>query len=299
MGSKQIGLKSLQTIFRLAPRSLCGVLTCDDRTDARTEIRNLEHFCNENGVPFTVAHNRRESEEQIQLYQPDLCIVVGWYWLISEPTLQEVPGGFYGLHNSLLPEYRGASPLVWAIANGEHVVGFSVFRFTSGMDDGDIYYQYRHCLESSDDIGSVLRAFDNAAVMAWESLYEPLLQGTARGFQQDNNLATFCAARRPSDGLIQWHWNATTIHNFVRAQTRPYPGAFTHTLGSGVKLTIWKTTPFSQRYFGIPGQVVYVQAEKLVIACGEGTAIILDDFEICGDADQRSPLPLGLGSRLS
>ena len=297
IGSKRIGLQSLEAIHRLAPERLCGVITCDDSADARTELYAFERFCADNRVPFNVAKGRAQSEELLQSYQADLCIVVGWYWLIGDSTIKSVPGGFFGVHNSLLPLYRGSSPLVWAIINGDQTVGFSLFRLTTGFDDGDVYYQFRHSLQPSDDVGTVLQAFEAAVVVAWQTTYMKILAGTACGVPQNHLEATFCAARRPDDGRINWCSDAGTIHKFVRAQTMPYPGAYTHKVGSDERLVVWKARPFERTYFGIPGQIALVNDAGIIVTCGSGTAILIEELAVSGTQMPAGRPVLGLGQR--
>ena len=111
IGSKQLGLQVLRTMHRRAPRLLVGSMTIDDRTDRRSAHDGFVDFCAAQGLPLFVVPDRQQAEQTIARLQPDLCIVVGWYWLITDHTLRSVPRGFVGIHNSKLPAYRGGSPL--------------------------------------------------------------------------------------------------------------------------------------------------------------------------------------------
>jgi methionyl-tRNA formyltransferase len=105
-------------------------------------------------------------------------------------------------------------------------------------------------------------------------------RGDATPVHQESNDATYCAARNPEDSLICWRWNANYISNFVRAQSFPYPGAFSYLRGR--KFTIQKARSFESPYYGTPGKVISVKANEVLVACGDETALIIDQIEIQG-----------------
>jgi methionyl-tRNA formyltransferase len=277
MGSKQIGLAVLREMHRLAPKYLVGAMTIDDRSDARSVYTDLVAFCAGCGLALKTVPNRTEAEAVIAELRPDLCIVVGWYWLISRPTLESVTAGFHGIHNSLLPRYRGGSPLVWQMINGEPRAGYSIFRLTPGMDDGPIWTQGSVPIESEDYIADVVRNLEHEAVAAFGKVYGLLLDGRRRPEAQSGR-TSFCAQRTPADGLIDWSLPAPRVFDFVRAQSEPYPGAFTHLHGS--KLIIWRARVFEHPCFGTQGQVMRVAPTGVHVACGGGTALTLLDVQL-------------------
>lgn len=275
VGSKRLGLTCLSTLYRLAPQRLIGVVTMDDTSDTRSVLPEFEAFCAQAGLACHVARHREESEGFIRTLQPDLCIVVGWYWFITETTLDLVPHGFIGLHNSLLPRYRGGSPLVWALINGETSVGISLFSFTPGMDDGDIWAQASTPVSDADTIGDVLARLEQQAVALFESHYPDILSGRLKPVPQNHQEATFCAMRKPEDGFINWMQPAQAVYNFIRAQTHPYPGAFT--LYRQERLTIWKARLENQTvYYGTPGQVARVTPDGVYVICGDHHPVVLE-----------------------
>ena len=295
IGSKKIGLESLKVIHRIAPDHLIGVVTFHDENDSRSELLGFRQFCSDHNIPMSVAKNRLDSEQLILKYCGDLCVVVGWYWLIGNDTLDSVPGGFFALHNSLLPAYRGAAPLVWSIINGDDVVGFSIFKLTTRMDDGDVYFQYRHEVKQNDCVGSILKCFHEGAIDAFETMYPQLITRTAIGEPQDHSKATYCAARKPGDGRISWNCRSQSIFNFIRAQAAPYPGAYSFIKDDQVK--IWKARLFEGVYYGIPGQVVRLKGGDVVVACGHQTAIVIQELEADGERRPASQIVTSLATR--
>jgi len=171
--------------------------------------------------------------------KPDLIIVAGWHYLIASNIL-DMPGlGAIGLHASLLPEYRGGSPLVWQLINGEKNAGISLFYLESdgGVDTGHIIGQESFSIEDDDTIKELLIKSEKSGIALLEK-YLPLIEkGISPKIKQDESKATVYRQRVPSDGKINWDDSPTNIRNFIRAQTKPYPGAYT--VIDGKKVIIW------------------------------------------------------------
>ncbi|HOS42228.1 MAG TPA: methionyl-tRNA formyltransferase, partial [Armatimonadota bacterium] len=232
----------------------------------------------------------------LQALAPHLVIVVGWYWLLSPALLRQVPGGVYGVHASLLPRYRGNAPLVWAILRGERETGVSLFRFDDGMDTGDLAAQAAFPIGPEETIAEVLAKAEDATVAIVAEQARPLLEGTMTLRAQDHALASYCSLRQPCDGRIDWRQPAPRLYNFIRAQTRPYPGAFTH-LPDGRTVTIWAARLFPYPYYGIPGLVGQQEADGVVVACGDG-ALVVTDYTVEGEPTYAGKPPLRWGVRL-
>jgi methionyl-tRNA formyltransferase len=281
LGSKQFGFHCLEEIFELDPLSICAIITIDDRDDSRSAYKDFHAFANDNRVKLFVTQNRLQTEELIRALRPDLCLVSGWYWLISPETLNSVPRGFIGIHNSILPRYRGGSPLVWTIINGEQEAGVTLFSFTAGLDDGDIWGQKTVKIESTDYISDVLSKLEEKAISILREKYAEILEGKAKAYPQNGDEATYCAQRFPFDGLIDWRKTSFEIYNFVRAQSEPYPGAFT--MYNGKKLTIWRAHPEDITYYGTPGQIARINDNGVYVICGNQKPLVLDVVELEGE----------------
>jgi len=280
LGSKRLGLRVLQHIHSLSPESVCCAITIDDRDDVRSEWDGIHQYAQEQEISLRVARNGRDADEIISEYAPDLCLVAGWYWLIRSEVLDSVPRGFIGIHYSLLPKYRGSSPLVWAMINGNPVAGFSVFSFTPGMDDGPIWASGQVDIANTDAIGDVLCKLEGDVLKVLRDIYVDILNERITPVEQDHAGQTYCAQRLPQDGLIDWKQPALSIYNFVRAQSQPYPGAFTW--HENRKLIIWKAMLDPSPYYGTPGQVARVGQGTVHVICGDSHAIILECVELFG-----------------
>ncbi|MFH2056209.1 MAG: methionyl-tRNA formyltransferase [bacterium] len=297
IGSKEIGLRALQTMFEIAPRSVCQIITFDDSSDKRSRFREFEQFAAAHEIPFDVPRRPSQLDELLQRSRPDLCVVVGWYWILKPETLALAPAGFVGAHASKLPSYRGGAPLVWSVIKGEREGGITLFYFDEEMDNGDIIAQHRFQIEPLETISDLLVKAEAGLSVLLRENYPLLLKGTAPRLPQDKSLATYCAQRRPEDGRIDWKLASSQVHDFIRAQTHPYPGAYT-ILGGGQKIHIWKSEPFPHGYLGPPGRVVQQADDHVVVTCGEG-AVKIFQVEVNDWGAVPAPEMLQVGAQLA
>ncbi len=286
LGSKQLGLRMLSEMLSIDSSALIGVITIDDRADIRSIYKDFVTFCDEKKLPLHVAKNRRHSEQLIRELEPDICFVAGWYWLIGTETLQAVPQGFVGIHNSLLPKYRGSSPLIWTMINGEATAGFSIFSITEGMDEGAIWATSIVPIGETDGVGDILQKLESETVNVMRRLYPQILDGSIEPREQIENEVSYCSPRFEFDGEIDWNWSARKVYNFIRAQSEPYPGAFTYF--NGEKLTIWKARLNDAVYYGTPGQVARIGGTVVYVICGDSRSIILEVVELNGSKTKAS-----------
>lgn len=270
MGSKAAGLLLCETVCQLFPGNLAAIICPDDSQDARSVLPGFRSLAERHGVPLKVVATRADTLRWLDYYQARLAFVHGWYQIIPV----DGPCDFYGFHYSSLPQYRGNAPLVWQIINGEPAIGVSFFRFSERMDEGLLVGQASVALDSDETIGDALEKA-NALMLELAARYMPeVVGGVVKLYPQPNEDASYCGLRRPEDGLIDWRASAERVHDFIRAQTHPYPGAYTQVEGGGV-LRVWRCALEPRRFYGVPGSVVEVSAEWVVVACGEGAVRLL------------------------
>ncbi len=297
VGSKSLGRQVVEELFKISPDRLCGVITTDDSKDTRSALASFAEFSRNSSKPLYVLQKPSELRQVIEDLAPDLCLVVGWYWVIKPDLLVKVPNGWLGIHASLLPRYRGGSPLVWAMINGETETGLSLFYFDEGMDTGDIVTQKTITIHPQDYIADVLGKAERMAVEMIREVYPSLLSGTNTRIKQDHTLATYASLRKPADGRIDWSRPAKEIYNFVRAQSQPYPGAYCNT-PSGEILTVWSCEVFPYPYYGPQGLVALLQGNEAVVTCGRDTAICLQTVQLQNQEIQDAQKVLRFGDRL-
>jgi methionyl-tRNA formyltransferase len=175
----------------------------------------------------------------IQKIAPDLIIVCGWQRLISQEILDIPRLGTVGFHSSLLPKYRGRAPVNWAMIMGEKETGITMFYLNSEADTGDIIAQESFHILLDDDCHAVYKKSAKAGANLIKS-YLPLI-AIEKGPRIHNPSKNFPAypKRTPEDGLIDFNRSALDIYNFVRALTKPYPGAYFFDK-NGQKIIVWK-----------------------------------------------------------
>ncbi len=177
----------------------------------------------------------------LKRWKPDLLLALGWYYLLPRVVRETAPLGCAGIHASLLPRYRGGAPIPWAIINGEKETGVSFFYLEEGVDSGDVIAQERIEIGDADTCASVYARAEEASARLLRRHLPLLAAGTAARVRQNETAASNYPQRKPEDGEIDWSWPVHRVYNFIRAQTKPYPGAFTYV--DGRRLTIWTAQP--------------------------------------------------------
>jgi methionyl-tRNA formyltransferase len=279
MGSKQAGLEVCKCITSQASSEILLAIVCpNDFGDIRTEINSFQMLADENNIPLHIVNNTSETIEVLNSFNPSIVLVHGWYQIIPVDKLPDTL--FLGFHYSPLPKYRGNAPLVWQILNGEEQLGVSFFQLTAGMDEGDLVDQQLFHLDRNENVSHALAKANALAQTMITKFLDELSVENIKLRKQPSVPASYCGLRIPADGLIDWGKTAESIYDHIRAQSRPYPGAFTY-LPDGRKLTVWSSTEEKTEFYGIPGSVVAINSESVVVACGKGS-IRLVDIEVEG-----------------
>jgi methionyl-tRNA formyltransferase len=225
--------------------------------------------------------NNDEFRAQLTAFRPDAIIVVGYGRIIPQWMIDLPRSGNINLHASLLPKYRGAAPIQWAIARGEIVTGVTTMRIDAGLDTGDILLQTEIPIKLTDTAETL------APVLA--AIGADLMVDTLRGLQagtiaprpQDHAKATLAPILKKQDGRIDFRQTAQEICNRLRG-FQPWPGAFT--VFRGKNLHVWQAA-VSQHSL-LPGELL-VEGNCLFVGCGEGAALAL--FEVQPEGKKRMP----------
>lgn len=272
IGSKSLGLNFLKMLYDLSKPTEIIALTIDDSKDERSVFNSFIEFGDFVGLSVKIISKPSKLETIVKEVKPDICFVVGWYWIISPDILKAVKFGFVGIHASLLPKYRGFAPLVWAIINGEKKTGVTLFYFDEGVDNGDVVDQYKIDIDDNDNISVLLDKTNRAVIKLLQRNINNILLGQNNRYPQDSSNASYCSQRKPIDGLINWNGSSKHIHRLIRAISPPYPCAFTYL--NNTKLLIVESELYNTQYFGIPGLVVKVYNDSVLVTCGEGALMI-------------------------
>lgn len=220
---------------------------------------------------------RPESVELLKSFQAELMVVVGYGQIIPQSIIDLPREGILNVHASLLPRYRGAAPIQWAIANGETETGVTIMQIDAGLDTGDML------LKSSVAIGpeeSTPELSARLAPLGAQLLLETIRQianGTAKREKQNDAEATSAPILKKEDGLIDWTRSAGAIYNRLRGFT-PWPGAYT--MFREQQLSIMHAKPADERAVAIG--TLRVEKRRLLVGCGENTVLELLEVQPAG-----------------
>jgi methionyl-tRNA formyltransferase len=211
-------------------------------------------------------------EKWLKDQSPDVCVIAAYGRILKQPILDIPKHGFVNVHPSLLPKYRGPSPIRSAILNGEEVTGVSIMRLVLEMDAGDIILQEEVAIQPDENAVDLTNRLskDGAALLA--GALDLIERGVATHTSQDPAKVTHCSMFTKRDGAIQWDAPARVIHNLVRA-AHPWPVA--HCLYEGQVCRIHATRIVDEATHAAPGTVIRTEKDHVVVAVGQGAIAIL------------------------
>lgn len=211
---------------------------------------------------------------RLQAISPDLMVTAAWGQILSPPVLAVPRLGCLNVHGSLLPRYRGAAPVQWAILNGEKVTGVTIMRTDAGLDTGDMLARAETAIGPEETAGELLTrlaplgaALLVRTVAAWQG-------GEITPIPQDNALATQAPQLNKEDGKLDFAQPALSLHNRVRG-LNPWPGAYA--LLEDIQVKFWRTAAAPLDRPAVPGQCVVADPRQgLLVATGEGALQVLE-----------------------
>ncbi len=240
------------------------------------------------GLVETTDVNSEATLDRIRVLDPELIFVVGWPQLVREPFIGVAREGVFGMHPTLLPRHRGRAAIPWAILSGLARTGVTLFEIIDPTaDSGAIVGQLVLEIPPDETATTLFERVAAAHVELIREFVPQLLERRAPRIPQDSRRASYWPKRTPADGIIDWETRAPYLYDWVRAQTRPYPGAFTF-LGEQ-KVVVWRARPVPLEAAAEAGTIVATGPDGPVVACGEG-GLLLEDVEMAGE--------LAVGARL-
>jgi methionyl-tRNA formyltransferase len=281
LGTPQFAVPTLEAVAS-AGHQVLEVVTQPDRPAGRGQqlaASPVKQVALRLGLPVYQPERVKHPEVAARLAAlgPAVMVVVGYGQIIPQTVIDIPPLGIINVHASLLPRYRGAAPVQWAIARGETRTGVTTMRIDAGLDTGDILLQRETPIgeeETAAELGQRLATLGAALLV--ETL-AGLESGAIVPRQQDSSQATYAPLLKKEDGLIGWRLTAREIHNRVRGFL-PWPGGYTSLRGQ--LLHIWKARPASGAA-GEPGTLLPTQG-RLLVACGEGSSLEVLELQLEG-----------------
>ncbi|MEU3265536.1 methionyl-tRNA formyltransferase [Streptomyces bacillaris] len=228
---------------------------------------SVADLAEKHGIPVII-RNRPDDEllDRLKEVAPDIIVANNWRTWIP-PEIYNLPvHGTLNIHDSLLPAYAGFSPLIWALINGEPEVGVTAHLMDEELDAGDIVVQRSVPVGPTDTSTDLFhRTVDLIAPVTTEAL-GLIASGRTEFTPQDRSRASFFHKRAEEDIRIDWNWPAEDLERLIRAQSAPYPSAFT--FHKGQRLEVLSAVVSEGRYGGTPGRIFYREGEGVVIVAG-------------------------------
>ena len=224
-----VGEKALTYLLN-EDRLIDAVITLNDKeASRRSGVFDYSDLCLKNNVPiYKIDHiNSDQSITLLKQLDLDIVFVIGWSQIIDKQVLSIPRLGMVGVHSSLLPHNRGSAPVNWSIINGEQETGSTLMLLAEGVDTGDIIDQISFPVTLYDSCKTIYDRVADANITMIRKLYDNIHCGNfPHTPQETNTLESILPRRKPKDGVIDWNNTSIDLYNFIRAQTRPYPGAF-------------------------------------------------------------------------
>ena len=272
MGTPHFAVPSLSALARTEDVTLA--VTNPDRPAGRGRALSappVKVEAERLGIPVIQPEKARhpESVSRIAAERPDL-IVVAAYGQILPRAILDIPGrGCINVHASLLPRYRGAAPINWAIARGETVTGVTIMKMDAGMDTGPMLLKKEMPIGEEDTAGTM---FPKLAALGAEALVEALAmlrEGTLVETPQDGGMATYAPMLKKEHGRIDWGRSAREVRDLVRGMA-PWPSAYAEHDGRPLKIL----SASVREGKGRPGEILSVDRDGIAVACGEGAVLL-------------------------
>ncbi len=273
MGTPEFAVPSLQVLIGEG-ENLVGVFTQPDQPSGRGMILHappVKTLAEAHRIPVFQPQKLRATEvlARIQEWRPDLIIVVAYGKILPNSILEFPPQGCINVHASLLPKYRGAAPIQWAIAQGESETGVTIMRISERMDAGDILLQRAMPIGKSDTGGSLHDKLSHLGAEALREALGLLKHGQLTARQQSEAEVTYAPMIKKEDGRIDWTQEAHVIERRIRAFT-PWPSAYSTFQGKLLKIFKAQIEPQASHVDALPGTVTEASSMHLVVATGNG-----------------------------
>ncbi len=219
--SGKLGFETLSKILNSNLGDIVFVLTDSNSTRVINFLKNKK-------IPFFAGNPRGGAGyDFIKTLEVDVIISVNYLFLIEEDIINHAKTLSFNIHGSLLPKYRGRTPHVWAIINGETLAGITAHVIDKGCDTGQIIHQIEVEIGPEDSGATILDKYTGLYFPLIKKVIDDLYLNQLNLRDQNNEDATYFGKRTPDDGEIDWNWPKEQIKNWIRAQAHPYPGAFT------------------------------------------------------------------------
>ena len=282
-GTPQFAVPSFHQLLQVPEFEIVAVLTQPDRPRGRGQeitYAPVKEAALAAKLPLHQPAKVRapEVEEQLRALRPDVIVIIAFGQIIPARLLAVPKHGWINLHASLLPKYRGAAPINWAIVNGETTTGITTMRIDAGMDTGEILLQQALAIGADETAPALMeRLADAGGPLVVETL-RGIASGRLPGQPQNNDEATLAPILKREDGRIDWSLSAAQIYNRMRGFS-PWPGAYSRFRGQTCHL---QAVPVSDESAHAEPGTILRSGEKIRVVCGQGSLLELKTVKLEG-----------------
>ena len=280
MGTPEIACPALQALLDAPQFNVVAVVTQPDQPKGRglkLQPSPVKEIALRENLPVLQPERARNEDfiQELRQLQPDLIAVTAYGQILPQSILDLPRFGCVNVHTSLLPRYRGAAPIQWAILNGDAETGVTIMKMDAGMDTGDIFAQERTLIQPTDDAQTLHDRLGRLGADLLARTIPDYVSGKIQPQPQPAEDVLLAPKIKKEQGHIDWKQPARAIWNRVRAFT-PWPGAFTFLPGQPQPqmLKIWQAEPITQS--GAAGTVLSADKNGIVVGCSEGALKILN-----------------------
>ena len=283
-GTPAFAVPSLRRLIAEPDFDVAGVVTQPDRPRGRggeVHMPAVKRAAVEAGISVYQPEKIKSDEscEYFQRIAPDAVVIIAYGQIIS-PRLIAIPRlGWINLHASLLPKYRGAAPINWAIINGEKVTGLTTMQIDAGLDTGPTLLTYKTGIAENETAPDLTAQLAEAGAPLIVETLRKLAAGEISPVPQDESKATLAPILKKEDGRIDWSLTAFDIHNRIRGM-QPWPGAFTSFRGKICQLWGKPLRPVAAG--GAPGIILPTKEDGLLVICGGNTVFHVEHVQLEG-----------------
>jgi methionyl-tRNA formyltransferase len=282
LGTPEFAVPTLQALAQ-AGYDIAAVYTQPDRPKGRggqLAASPVKEAAQQFNLPVFQPERIRRSENVAALAElkPDAMVVVGYGQIIPQSIIDIPPHGILNVHASLLPKYRGAAPIQWAIANGETETGITIMRIDAGLDTGDMLSKWRTEIGPDETAPELGKRLSSAGAALLVEALRSIEAGTAQYEKQDDAQASLAPILLKEDGRVEWSRPAGGIYNRLRGFT-PWPGAYSTWRGQALQISA--AAPSELRLTGTPG-TLQIEKKRLLAVCGGETVLELREVQLQG-----------------
>jgi methionyl-tRNA formyltransferase len=283
-GTPAFAVPSLRALLSDSYFQIAGVVTQPDRPRGRGKkmaSSPVKDAALEAGVPVYQPEKIR-SESSLDYFKrlaPDVVVIIAYGQIIPAALIAIPRLGWVNLHGSLLPKYRGAAPINWAIINGEKVTGLTTMQIDAGLDTGPVLLKYQTGIGADETAPDLYAQLAEAGAPLIVETLKKLDRDEITPIPQDNSQASLAPPLKKEDGRIDWFLPAPKIYNRIRG-LQPWPGAFTTFRGATCR--IWGKPLKPVAAGGTPGIILPTQEDGLLVICGASTVLHVEQVQIEG-----------------